>query len=255
MKTPFGRILGVSVALAATFSFFGTRKPAIVGAAQERTFTATDAVVVPNDQFLSNNGLIPPVSQYQGPMFSLSHGWPSQPLPPLANPPWQKAIGGGRITTRNAGAYVDALKQYVSANARVLLLDYKNWDAGKGHWYNEPWLGSIRESIYGTYAAGQFGPSVFPGTGLTTTFDTHVLTYYDERAAYTLYRVWGATATNPATTTENFQFPEGSVVVKAAVFVSDDPAAQQNWWPATNGAVAWPIYTAIPEQNPEKWRP
>jgi len=205
---------------------------------------------VPSDPFLSNNGLIPPGSQYQGPMFSLNHGWPSQPLPPLANPPWQKAVGGGRITTRNAGAYVDALKQYVSANARVLLLDYNNWDAGKVHWSNEPWLGSIRESIHGTYAAGQFGPSVFPGTGLTTTFDTHVLTYYDERASYTLYKVWGNTATNPATTTQNSQFPEGSVVVKVAVFVSDDPAAQQNWWPATSGAAAWPIFTSIPEQNP-----
>jgi hypothetical protein len=142
------------------------------------------------------------------------------------------------------------LKQYVSANARVLLLDYKNWDATKAQWYSEPWLGSIRESIHGTYAAGQFGPSIFPGTGLITTFDTHVLTYYDERSAYTLHKVWGTTAKNPAPTTANFQFPEGSVIVKAAVFVSDDPAVQQNWWPVTNGAAAWPIYTSIPEQNP-----
>ena len=68
-----------------------------------------------------------------------------------------------------------------------------------------------------------------------------MLTYYDQRAAYTLYKVWGEAAMNPSITTENFQFPEGSVVVKAAVFVSDNPAVQQNWWPVTNGAAAWPI--------------
>jgi hypothetical protein len=40
------------------------------------------------------------------------------------------------------------------------------------------------------------------------------------------------------------------VIVKAAVFLSDDPSAQKDWWPVTNGAAEWPIYTAIPEQMP-----
>jgi len=110
------------------------------------------------------------------------------------------------------------------------------------HWYNEPWLGSTRESIHGTYAAGQFGPSIFPHTGLKTTFDTHVVTYYDERAAYSLYQVWGSGAENPDAKTENFQFEEGSVIVKAAVFVSDDPTSQKGWWPVTEGAAVWNAY-------------
>jgi hypothetical protein len=251
MKSPLKRVLYASIALAFACALSGTRHNlAAVEAAQEHTFTAT-AGVVPNDPFVTNNGQIPPASQYNGPMFSLSHAWPSKPLPPMKDPPWQQAIGGGQITPGTAAAYVEALKQYVSANARVLLLDYKNWDAAKAGWYTEPWLGSIRESIHGTYSASQFGPSVFPGTGLATTFDTHVLTYYDERAAYALYKVWGETATNPAVSTANFQFPEGSVIVKAAIFASDDPAIQQNWWPVTNGAAAWPIYFSIPEQaNP-----
>jgi len=145
---------------------------------------------------------------------------------------------------------VAALKQYVAANARQLLLDYANWDPAKARWYNEPWLGSARESIHGTYAAGQFGPAVFPHTGLKANFDTRVLTYYDERAAYTLFKVWGSGAANPAISTGNFQFAEGSVIVKAAVFLSDDPAVQKDWWPVTSGAADWPIYTAIPEQAP-----
>ncbi len=246
------RITLTSLGLAVACLLCLTKEQSAVRAAQQNPFATSERASVPDNPFLANNGLIPPAAQYQGPMFTLSHAWPSQPPPPMANPPWLKAIGGGRITVQNAAAYVEALKQYVSPNARALLLDYKDWDASKARWYNEPWLGSIRESIHGTYAAGQFGPSIFPGTGLLTTFDTHVLTYYDERAAYTLHKVWGDTATNPTTTTDSFQFPEGSVVVKAAVFVSDNPAVQQDWWPATKGAAAWPIYTAIPEQSPGK---
>jgi hypothetical protein len=255
MKPCFDHPLCVSLLLAATCLLSGTRDTFRVEAAQEHAFTAAESPV-PNDPFLASNGLIPNPAQYAGPMFSLSHNWPAQPLPALQDPPWQKAIGGGVIGVQNAAAYVSALKNYVSGDARQLLLDYKNWDAARAHWYNEPWMGSLRESIHGTYPAGQFGPSVFPGTGLKTTFDTHVVTYYDERAAYTLYKVWGAGATTPAAQTGNFQFEEGSVIVKAALFVSDDPAQQpaqqKDWWPATEGAPVWPVYLAIPEQRPGK---
>ncbi len=222
----------------------------ISGVAPAQQFVTETASVVPKDPFLTNNGEIPPPDQYDGPLFQLSHDWPTRPLPPIPNPPWSKATGGGLINKTNAAAYVAALKDYVSANARQLILDYKNWDAAKAHWYNEPWLGSIRESIHGTYAAGQFGPEVFPGTGLETTFDTHVLTYYDERAAYSLYKVWKADALNPDIKTANFQFDEGSVIVKAALFVSDDPSKQTDWWPVTRGAAQWPLYISIPESNP-----
>jgi len=144
---------------------------------------------------------------------------------------------------------VAALKQYVAPGARKLLLD-PGWDAASAHFYTEPWLGSIRESIHGTYAASTFGPDVFSGTGLKTTFDTYVVTWYDERAAHTLYKVWGHDGLNPAIASENFQFAEGSVIVKAAVFVSDDPQMQNNWWPVTKGAAQWPLFLAIPERRP-----
>ena len=87
--------------------------------AQEHTFSAS-AAVVPKDPFVTNNGLMPPPSQYSGPFFKLSHNWPHQPLPALKNPPWSQAIGGKPIDKQNAAAYVAALKQYVSANARQL---------------------------------------------------------------------------------------------------------------------------------------
>jgi hypothetical protein len=260
MRVQLRQIGYLSLALALAYGLFGSRPGAsrVEAAHQSAVQAAVQAVAqesqtlentVPNDPFLASNGLLPPAAQYNGPVFHLNHDWPAQPLPPVDGPAWAKAIGGA-ITTQNAATYVAALKDYVGANARQLLLDYSHWDAGKAHWYNEPWLGSTRESIHGTYPAGQFGLSVFSGTGLKTTFDTHVLTYYDERAAYTLYKVWGADAKNPAISTDNFQFAEGSVIVKAAVFVSDDPKMQRDWWPVTDGAPVWPIYTAIPEQQP-----
>ena len=218
--------------------------------ASAQQFTNAIVSAVPKLPFLTNDGQIPPRQQYNGPLFELSHDWPMQPLPPISDPPWSKAIGGGLITKENAAAYVAALKEYVGPNARKLLLDYQNWDAGKAHWYNEPWLGSIRESIHGTYQAGQFQTDVFPGTGLKTTFDTSVLTYYDERAAYSLYKVWKSDALNPDIKTENFQFDDGSVIVKAAMFFSDDPKVQSDWWPVTNGATAWPLYVGVPIPSP-----
>ncbi len=250
LKTQLRNAALLLCGLAITGLFSGTTLDmTTVASAQEHTFSNTN-IVVSNDPFATNNGLIPPASQYPGPFFKLSHNWPTQAPPPLKDPPWSQAIGGKQINQQNAALYVAALKQYVSANARQLLLDYKNWDGDKAHWYTEPWLGSIRESIHGTYTASQFGPSIFPGTGLTQTFDTNVLTYYDERAAYTLYKVWGTTARKPSVKTSNFQFEEGSVVVKAALFCSNDPKVQSNWWPVTSGAAMWPLYVSIPETSP-----
>src|SRR5262245_4690298 len=98
---------------------------------QPRPFSAGPEALAapPKDPFLNNNGLIPPSSQYNGPMFKLSYAWPSKQLPPIQNPPWWKATGGGPVTTQNAGAYVAALKEYVAPQARQLILNYQNWDA------------------------------------------------------------------------------------------------------------------------------
>jgi len=49
--------------------------------------------------FANNNGLIPPESQYSGPMFQLSHSWPEATPTSIKDPPWVKAIGGEPIIT------------------------------------------------------------------------------------------------------------------------------------------------------------
>lgn len=203
--------------------------------------------------FQDNNGQIPPAGEYSGPLFSLNHNWPTAP-DPLKDAPWQKAIGNGPITTANAAAYADALKQAVSKNARALIMHYDSWDAATAGWYNEPWLGSLRESIHGTYAAGEFGPAIFPDTGLRVTFNTNVLTYYDQRAAYSLDHFWGRSAMKPTLKTENAQFVEGAIVVKAAMFASTDPKQPTGWWDALQGAQEWPLYIPVGKATtPSVW--
>lgn len=198
--------------------------------------------------FQDNNGIKPPKT-YRGPTFKLSYDWPTSVSPLKTDAPWQKAIGNKPITIQNAPAYAYALKVAVTENARTLFSHYNQWDARKAGWYNEPWTGSIREAIRGTYSAGEFDNSFFPGTGLRAPFQTHVLTYYDARAAYTMFNLWGKDAMKPVLKTENAQFAEGSLIVKAAVFASTDSKQKTNWWDALKGAQAWDLLIA-PDGKP-----
>lgn len=204
--------------------------------------------------YQDNDGQVPSSGEYSGPLFKLSHDWPRAPLPPLQHAPWREAIGNGPITVQNAPAYAAALKAAVADNARQLILHYDQWDAAQAGWYNEPWLGSLREAIRGTYPAGTFGPSIFPGTGLRTTFDTHVLTYYDQRAAWSLRNFWGDAAMQPTLDTAHAQFQEGAIIVKAAVFASTDPAQKLDWWDAMHGAQVWNMYLPVGDaKTPQVW--
>lgn len=186
-----------------------------------------------------NNGQLPPKSQYTGPFFQLSHAYPASVDSTPAAFPWQTAIGNGTIDTGNAAAYVAALKGFVAADMRVLLDDYAHWDAARRGWFNEPWLGdSLREAIHGTYVGNDYLPAdQFPHTGLTKPFSTYVLTYYDARAANTLFKVWGRTGRTPSLATPSTQFAEGAVVVKLAF-----STANGDVWPVMRGARTWPVY-------------
>ncbi|HEX4693993.1 hypothetical protein [Sphingomonas sp.] len=192
--------------------------------------------------FQNSDGSVPPPGMTT---FTLSHDWPTAPLPPITNAPWRTAIGNGLITTKNAPAYAEALKAAVATNARALIAQGSGFDAAAAGWYNEPWVGSLRDPLQGTYCAGAFGPSFFPNTGLRASFDTRVLTYYDKRAAASLYSVWGKTAMRPNVQTANFQFAEGAIVVKAALFQSIDPNQPTGWWDAMTGAQQWNMFIPI----------
>lgn len=199
-------------------------------------FIAMSAVAATVAPFDDNNGTRVPAGEYSGPYFKLSHDYPSKaPVPAM---PWRVAIRNGVITTSNAKAYAEALKQSVSKDMQVLIQDYPKWDAAKAGWYNEPWLGTMREPIHGMYVgSGELDASLFAQSGLTKPITTYVLTYYDKTAAITLSNIWGKTAMKPAINTATTQFAEGSVIIKAA-FIT----ANGNVWPVMQGALTWPLY-------------
>jgi hypothetical protein len=220
----------------------GDSAPSDLPSAVRRTFALNS--VNPNP-FADNNGQIPTHAQYSGPLFQLSHSYPTVQPPPVNNPPWIAALKGKPIGKDNALAYVQALKDYIADDMKTLLYNYPAWDAQTAGWYNEPWLASIRESIHGTYVGSEFPANTFPKSGLKVDMTTYVLTYYDGLAAYTLGQVWGKTAMNPTITTSSGQFPEGAIVVKVAT-----TSALAQDWPAMEGASLWPVYVTPPNGDP-----
>jgi hypothetical protein len=186
--------------------------------------------------FADHNGLMPPASEYAGPLFKLSYRYPS--AVPAAPMPWRSAIGNVPLTPQNAAAYAQALKDAVAADMRVLLLDYANWNPDKRGWYNDPWLGASREPIHGlSVGLAAIEASLFPRSGLAKPFTSYIVTYYNRTAGQTLGRIWGRAAQRPIIDPATTQYAEGSITVKLA-FTTADPEA----WPAMEGSPSWPAY-------------
>lgn len=188
----------------------------------------------------------PPITLYDGTQFQLSKDYPSKDHPCTALKsdglyPWQVAIKGKPITVENAALYAVALKAAVATNMRVLLYNFENWNAAQTGWYNQPWLGSIRDGIHGTYQGSTLPAGMFPISGLTEQMTTHVLVYYDACAAISLDKVWGTTAMDPGSSIETggAQFAEGALIVKPAFTTAD-----ASTWPPMEGAMSWGLWNS-----------
>ena len=180
-----------------------------------------------------------PPPGYHGPVFKLSHDYPTQMPAIPTNPPWIRALGGKPISADNALAYVEAVKNYIGADMRTLITDYEHWNAAQRKWYNLPWMFSIRDPIRGTYHALPQDASSFPLSNLKKkVINDYVLVYYNDVAAYTLGQFWGKTAQEP-----NFkqtQFLDGSIIIKVAL----TDALASDWSPL-EGAVVWDLYPPV----------
>ena len=209
-----------------------------------RTASEYQNVNVAIDPFLDSALPNPSPAEYRGPLFKLRHDYPAT-LPPPIDFPWYKVTGKGPVTTKNAKAYVETLKAYVSKDMRRLLFDYANWKPGKEKWWESIWLGAEREPIHGMYVGSGFPAGTLTDQSLDLT--TYVLTLYDERAAKTLGNIWGTDlkgAMNPSFTKKGTQYAEGSVIVKFS-FVTPCGA---DWLPMLNTA-SWPLYTTLNTSN------
>jgi len=186
------------------------------------------------DPYLDHNGRTPARSDYAGPLFKLSHDYPSGlPAPHM---PWRTAIGNAPIGTANAAAYTQALKDSIARDMAALLLDEGDWDAGRRGWYNDPWLGAQREAVHGMLVGlERVEDELFPKSGLKKPFTTYVITYYNRIGAQTLGAIW-RDPHSPQLGGGATQYADGSITVKLA-FTTAGPAE----WPAMRGALAWPM--------------
>jgi hypothetical protein len=196
--------------------------------------------VMPSEQngaFLNHRDSIPTQAQYSGPLFVLSHDYPTS-VTAVVNPSWQQALKGQPISTTNVFAYMDSLKSYVAPNVLPFFTNNKAWTSAKYGWFNEPWLGTQREAILGTYLGNGNPANMFKTLNVDEA--GYALVLYDSTAAYTVGRIWGKTGEQVNLADNAAQFAEGSVIVKFAF--SNINAAN---WPVMEGAQTFSIYDTI----------
>jgi hypothetical protein len=194
--------------------------------------------------FQNHRDSVPSQQQYSNPLFVLSHDYPTTATP-LVNPPWQQALNGQPISASNVFAYMDSLKSYVAPNALPFFTNNKEWTAAKYGWFQEPWMGSQREAILGTYLGNGNPANMFKT--LKEDEAGYALVLYDSIAAYTVGQIWGKTGQKVNLLNNAAQFTEGSVVVKFAFSNVNSPA-----WPVMTGAQTFSVYDTIPtNENPQ----
>ena len=213
--------------------------------AEESQPTPELEVAENNGAFQNYRDSFPTKEQYAGPLFTLSHDYPTT-VKPVVNPTWQQALKGQPISSANTFAYLDALKTYVAPNVTPFFTDNENWTSAKYGWFNEPWLGSQREAIMGSYLGNGNPANMFES--LKVDEAGYAVVLYDSTAAYTLGKVWGETGQKVNLVDDAAQYAEGSVIVKLAFSNINAPE-----WPVMAGAQTFSIYDTIAtNENPAK---
>lgn len=197
-----------------------------------------------NGAFLNHRDSVPSQQQYNNPLFVLSHDYPTA-VKSVDNPSWQESLRGKPISESNVFAYMDALKKYIEPNIVPFFKDNKKWTAAKYGWFNEPWMGSEREAILGTYLGNGNGANMFKS--LKEDEAGYALVLYDSTAAYTVGQIWGKTGQKVNLANDAAQFKEGSVIVKFAFSNINYPN-----WPVMKDAQTFSIYDTIAtKENPK----
>lgn len=194
-------------------------------------------VIQQNGAFMNHRDSVPSKEQYSGPLFVLSHDYPTT-VKPVVNPSWQQSLKGQPISAINTFAYMDSLKSYVAPNVMPFFTDNKKWTAAEHGWFNEPWMGSQREAILGTYLGNGNPANMFKT--LKEDEAGYALVLYDSTAAYTVGQIWGKTGQKVNLANDAAQFKEGSVIVKLAFSNVNYPQ-----WPVMEGAQTFNIYDTI----------
>ncbi|PSL44253.1 hypothetical protein CLV51_106119 [Chitinophaga niastensis] len=200
--------------------------------------TDTDTKSALDGAFMNHRDSVPSKKQYPDSLFLLSHDYPAT-VTPVVDPPWHRALNGQPISASNVFAYMDSLKNYIAPRVLPFFTNNSSWTAAKYGWFHEPWLGSQREAILGTYLGNGNPANMFKT--LKEDEAGYVLVLYDSTAAYTVGQIWGKTGQKVNLLNDATQFKEGSVIVKLAFSNINDPD-----WSAMDGAQTFHVYDTIP---------
>ena len=196
------------------------------------------------DPFKNHRDSVPSKSQYDAPLYELSHDYPTT-VTPVVDPSWQQALGGEPISSTNALAYMDSLKSHIAPNLKPFFEDNKSWKAADHGWYNSPWLGDEREAILGAFLGNGNPANMFES--LKVDEHGYAVVLYDETAGYTIGKIWNETGTSLNLVDDAAQFEEGAIIVKLAF--SNINASE---WAPMEGAETFSIYDTIATgENPE----
>lgn len=188
--------------------------------------------------FQNHRDSIPSQQQYPDSLFVLSHDYPAT-VAPVVDPPWQRALKGQPISAANVFAYMDSLKSYIAPRILPFFTNNTSWSAARYGWFHEPWLGTQREAVMGTYLGNGNPANMFKT--LKEDEAGYVLVLYDSTAAYTVGQIWGKTGQKVNLLNDATQFKEGSVIVKLAFSNINGPD-----WAPMDGAQTFHVFDTIP---------
>lgn len=191
-----------------------------------------------NGAFLNHRDSVPSKQAYPDSLFVLSHDYPANATS-VVNPPWQQALKGQPISESNVFPYMDSLKSYIAPRMLPFFSNNAAWSAAEYGWFHEPWMGSQREAIMGTYLGNGNPANMFET--LKEDEAGYVLVLYDSTAAYTVGQIWGKTGQKINLLNDAAQFTEGSVIVKLAFSNVNYPE-----WPVMANAQTFSVYDTIP---------
>ncbi|MBU2019097.1 MAG: hypothetical protein KJ941_05575 [Bacteroidetes bacterium] len=204
------------------------------------------------DPFANHNGDIPDKTEYNGPLYKANFDYPKE-LPKINSSTWDKIADGKKLTLKNAGAYMEAIHDFVAKEMSIMVNEPKRWinSEEKKNWYNMAWAGQHfsktgwdgAEPISGTLTGQVLRKEVFKEYGYNGPMQNHVTVYYNNVAAHTLHKLWKEKDPNgfyPTYTTEAAQFAQNSIIIKAA---ATDVTPEQ--WPVLKGTSQLQVYRPI----------
>ncbi|MEN4759170.1 hypothetical protein ABEG63_02425 [Chryseobacterium sp. C39-AII1] len=171
------------------------------------------------------------------------------------------------ITVENAETYVSKMKEYASPVITKMINEKDKFNAKEVGWFHEPWMGSQRDPIMGTYPGNPNGKGTFKHVDKNQ--EGFVLVMYDPTAAFTIGEVFDKNGNVPLKIDSSYfkstqpinnfisidlnkdkgQFKEGAVIVKFAF-----SELNGNDWDAMKDAPLFTLYNQLEGQTNYSYR-